>query len=48
MSGDTTQDGLARLPMALADKPEIVVLELGANDGLRGPAVDSIKTIWRR
>ena len=36
VSGDTTQDGLARLPMALAEKPAIVILELGGNDGLRG------------
>jgi acyl-CoA thioesterase-1 len=36
VSGDTTQDGLARLPMALAEKPVIVLLELGGNDGLRG------------
>jgi acyl-CoA thioesterase-1 len=36
VSGDTSQDGLARLPMVIAEKPKIVVLELGANDGLRG------------
>jgi acyl-CoA thioesterase I len=36
VSGDTTQDGVARLPMALAEKPAFVVLELGGNDGLRG------------
>ena len=36
VSGDTTQDGLARFPMALAEKPAIVLLELGGNDGLRG------------
>ena len=36
VSGDTTQDGLARLPMALAERPKIAVLELGGNDGLRG------------
>ncbi|HWB84866.1 MAG TPA: arylesterase [Bryobacteraceae bacterium] len=36
VSGDTTQDGLARLPLLLARKPALVVLELGANDGLRG------------
>jgi acyl-CoA thioesterase-1 len=35
-SGDTTADGLARLDWALAEKPEIVILELGANDALRG------------
>lgn len=36
VSGDTTQDGLARLPMALPEKPAVVLLELGGNDGLRG------------
>jgi acyl-CoA thioesterase-1 len=36
-SGETTSGGLARLPRALElHKPAIVVLELGANDGLRG------------
>ena len=35
-SGDTTADGLARLDWALGDKPAIVILELGANDMLRG------------
>jgi len=35
VSGDTTAGGLARLDGALADKPEIVILELGANDALR-------------
>ena len=36
VSGDTTTDGLARLDWALAAKPDIVILELGANDALRG------------
>ena len=36
VSGDTTQDGVARLPLLLAEKPAIVILELGGNDGLRG------------
>lgn len=36
VSGDTTADGLARLDWALAEKPDIVILELGANDALRG------------
>jgi acyl-CoA thioesterase I len=36
VSGDTTQDGLARLAMALEEKPAIALVELGANDGLRG------------
>lgn len=36
VSGETSQDGMARLPRVLALKPAIVVLEFGANDGLRG------------
>jgi acyl-CoA thioesterase-1 len=36
VSGDTTADGLARLDWSLADKPDLVILELGANDALRG------------
>jgi acyl-CoA thioesterase I len=35
VSGDTTTGGLARLDWALADLPQMVILELGANDGLR-------------
>jgi acyl-CoA thioesterase I len=35
-SGDTTQDGLTRLPAVISAKPALVVLEFGANDGLRG------------
>ncbi len=36
VSGDTTAGGLARLDWALAERPDVVILELGANDGLRG------------
>ena len=37
VSGETTAGGLARLPRALTlHQPRIVILELGANDGLRG------------
>ena len=37
ISGDTTQGGLARLPRLLDRyQPEIVIIELGGNDGLRG------------
>ncbi|MBA1379360.1 arylesterase [Pseudomonas brassicacearum] len=37
ISGDTSAGGLARLPALLsAHKPELVILELGGNDGLRG------------
>jgi len=37
ISGETTRGGLTRLPKALKRiKPDLVILELGANDGLRG------------
>ena len=36
VSGETTAGGLARLPRALAlHHPQVVILELGGNDGLR-------------
>src|SRR5690606_27052664 len=37
ISGDTTDGGLARLPALLRKhQPEVVIIELGGNDGLRG------------
>ncbi|HKE27387.1 MAG TPA: arylesterase [Bryobacteraceae bacterium] len=39
VSGETTQDGLSRMGMVLEQKPAIVILEFGANDGLRGQPV---------
>ena len=36
VSGDTTAGGLDRVDWLLADKPDIVLIELGANDALRG------------
>jgi acyl-CoA thioesterase-1 len=44
VSGETTAGGLSRLPAALKQfKPSIVVIELGANDGLRGLPLDAMK-----
>jgi acyl-CoA thioesterase I len=43
VNGDTTTDGVERLPSALAAHPAIVILEFGANDGLRGQPVASSK-----
>lgn len=41
ISGDTTSGGLSRLPGLLAQvHPKIVVIELGANDALRGLSLD--------
>lgn len=40
--GDTTQGGVERLPRALrVHQPEIVIIELGGNDGLRGYPVSA-------
>jgi acyl-CoA thioesterase-1 len=36
VSGDTTADGLARIDDAIRRHPDAVVIELGANDALRG------------
>ncbi len=44
ISGDTTSGGLARLSRALdTHQPEIVIVELGANDGLRGLSLGEIQ-----
>ncbi|MGH8505979.1 MAG: arylesterase [Stenotrophobium sp.] len=44
ISGDTTAGGLARLPAALAaHRPELVLIELGANDGLRGQSLPQMR-----
>jgi acyl-CoA thioesterase-1 len=42
VSGDTSAGGLDRVDWSLADKPDIVMVELGANDALR--AVDPAST----
>jgi acyl-CoA thioesterase-1 len=36
VSGDTSAGGLARIDWALGDQPQVVIVELGANDMLRG------------
>jgi acyl-CoA thioesterase-1 len=43
ISGDTTSGGLSRMDAALALQPKIVILELGANDGLRGIPLNEAK-----
>jgi len=44
ISGDTTSGGLRRLPRALEiHKPDIVLIELGGNDGLRGTPIAVIR-----
>ncbi|MDB5538017.1 MAG: arylesterase [Devosia sp.] len=42
VSGDTTADGLARLDWTLADRPDAVLLELGANDMLQGLPAEAV------
>lgn len=45
ISGETTAGGLARLPALLKQhQPDAVLIELGGNDGLRGFAIDTIKS----
>ena len=39
-SGDTSAGGLRRVPWVLKSKPAVVILELGANDGLRGLSLE--------
>lgn len=43
LSGETTASGLSRLDWFLEEEPYIFVLELGANDGLRGISLDETK-----
>ncbi len=49
ISGETTAGGLTRLPAALAEhRPALVVIELGANDGLRGLQLPAMRDNLRR
>jgi acyl-CoA thioesterase-1 len=43
VTGDTSAGGLRRLDWALDGDVRILILELGANDGLRGLSVDEMK-----
>jgi acyl-CoA thioesterase-1 len=43
VSGDTTAGGLRRVDWALRLKPEIVILELGVNDALRGQKLAGVR-----
>jgi len=48
ISGETTSGGRARLPALLNQhKPQVVVIELGANDGLRGLPVPAAEANLR-
>lgn len=52
VSGDTSAGGLRRLSWVLQEPADVLVVELGANDGLRGQSVEAMKenleTIVRR
>lgn len=48
VSGETTAGGLRRVPWILRSTPAVVILELGANDGLRGLSVDETKANLER
>jgi acyl-CoA thioesterase-1 len=43
VSGDTTAGGLRRVDWALRLKPEIVIVELGVNDALRGQKLTAVR-----
>jgi len=43
VSGDTTARALQRLDRALAVQPQIAIVELGVNDGLRGVPIPQVR-----
>jgi acyl-CoA thioesterase I len=43
VSGDTSAGGVRRLAAALDDRPDILIVALGINDGLRGVAVPQLR-----
>jgi len=48
VSGDTTAGGLRRVDWVLKSRPDLVILELGGNDGLRGLNLDQTKANLER
>ena len=44
VSGDTSASGLRRVDWVLRSRPEIVIVALGANDGLRGLGVAAMQS----
>ena len=44
VSGDTTAGGVRRIKWLMKNNPEIVILELGANDGLRGLSLQEMES----
>ncbi len=47
VSGDTSAGGLSRVDWLLRQQPDVVVVELGANDGLRGLPVEATEANLR-
>ena len=47
VSGDTSAGGLARADWVLGQRPDVLVVELGANDALRGQPLAGIETNLR-
>lgn len=43
VSGDTSAGGLRRVEWMLRARPDVVIVALGANDGLRGLSVDALR-----
>jgi acyl-CoA thioesterase-1 len=43
VSGNTTTDGLDRIPEVLAAKPRVTIVEFGGNDGLRGLPLETTR-----
>lgn len=43
VSGSTSASGLSRLQWYIRSQPDLMVLSLGANDGLRGLSIDEMK-----
>jgi acyl-CoA thioesterase-1 len=43
VSGDTTAGGLARIDWLLRQHPDVIVVGLGGNDGLRGLSLESVE-----
>lgn len=43
ISGDTTDGGMARMDAVVSLHPKVVILELGANDGLRGLPLEATR-----
>lgn len=48
VSGDTSAGGLRRLDWILRQEPDLLVLELGVNDGLRGQPISGIEQNLRK